>query len=213
MSKLEPLTVCINSPILTSCMTSMMHVSYTVPVSVALSPNEALISCVSSPFLGSHTSVQALPRRVSSVTSHLHGDLSKLLVASIRSRYSPSDVIHALAMPSLPTEVTVNTLFQTLAIMDADSNGLPNMWTAEIIGVAAEVYRCLRCFVYVCSATRSRGLVVRGPSDLKGPLNGICVHLAGTSHMRWHPCLRAVQPSTLVEKEMRTTLVRTLLPT
>ena len=73
----------------------------TVPVSVALSPNEALMCCISSPLLGSHFAIQALPRRVSGdslavLTKNLHGDLSRSLVAAIHTRYSPSDVIHTL---------------------------------------------------------------------------------------------------------------------
>ena len=118
----------------------------TVPVSAALSPNEALICCVSSPLLGSHMSIQALPRRFSgeltlASNGHFHEDLSKLLVTSIRSRHSPSDVIHALAMPSLPLEASVNTLSQALSIMETNAFGLPDLWTAEIIGIAAELYR------------------------------------------------------------------------
>ncbi|KAH9945890.1 uncharacterized protein BXZ73DRAFT_86136 [Epithele typhae] len=116
-----------------------------VPVSVAFSPNETLICCISSPLLGSHLAVQNLPRRVSrdsalASSSQLHGDLSRHLVAAIRSRYSTSDVIHALAMPTLPPDATVDTLFQTLSSMERHSNGLPDMWIAELLGVAAEVY-------------------------------------------------------------------------
>ncbi|KAI0333503.1 hypothetical protein GY45DRAFT_1319460 [Cubamyces sp. BRFM 1775] len=124
------------------------HVDYgniDVPVSVALSPNEALLTCISSHLLGSHTSVQVLPRRVSgglaSITaSHLHGDLSRQLVAAIRARYSPSDVVHALSLPTLPPEVAVNTLYNAFAIMEADSYGLMDVWTMELLGVATEVY-------------------------------------------------------------------------
>ncbi|KAI9057915.1 hypothetical protein FKP32DRAFT_1582820 [Trametes sanguinea] len=122
------------------------HGNVDVPVSVALSPNEALLTCISTHLLGSHMSVQVLPRRVSgglaSITaSHLHGDLSRLLVAAIRSRYSPSDIVHALAMPTLPLEVVVNTLYNTFAIMESDSYGLMEMWTAELLGVATEIYK------------------------------------------------------------------------
>ncbi|KAI0647318.1 hypothetical protein C8Q79DRAFT_908461 [Trametes meyenii] len=121
------------------------HGNVDVPVSVALSPNEALISCVSSHLLGSHVSIQALPRRVSgglaSITaSHLHGDLSRQLVAAIHARYSPSDIVHALAVPTLPADIAVNTLYNALATMEADSNGLTEMWTVELLGMATEVY-------------------------------------------------------------------------
>ena len=54
----------------------------------------------------------------------------------------PSDVIHALAIPTLPTEVTVNTLDKTFTTMEADSFGLMEVWTGELLGVATEVYRC-----------------------------------------------------------------------
>ncbi|KAI1794605.1 hypothetical protein LXA43DRAFT_1114337, partial [Ganoderma leucocontextum] len=119
--------------------------SIDVPVSVALSPNETLVCCISSPLLGSHFSIQALPRRVSGgtasmFTGSLQGDLSRHLVAAIRARYSPSDVIHALAMPPISTEAAVNTLYQAFTTMESDSNGLKEMWTAELLGVAAEVY-------------------------------------------------------------------------
>lgn len=118
-----------------------------VPVSVALSPNEALLTCLSSHLVGAHTSVQALPRRVSgglaSITAtHLHGDLARQLVRAIRSRNSPSDVVHALSMPTFPLEVAVNTLYNAFAIMEGDSNGLVEMWISELLGVATEVYRC-----------------------------------------------------------------------
>ncbi|KAI0636718.1 hypothetical protein C8Q77DRAFT_1051073 [Trametes polyzona] len=121
------------------------HGNIDVPVSVALSPNEALVSCASSHLLGAHTSVQVLPRRVSgglaSITaSHLHGDLARQLVAAIRSRNSPSDVIHALSMPTLPSEVAVNTLYNTFVFMENDSYGLMEMWTSELVGIATEVY-------------------------------------------------------------------------
>ncbi|KAH9857142.1 hypothetical protein C2E23DRAFT_375639 [Lenzites betulinus] len=121
------------------------HGNVDVPVSAALSPNEALLSCVASHFVSAQTSVQALPRRVSgglaSITaSHLHGDLARQLVAAIRSRNSPSDIVHALSMPSLPAEVAVNTLHNTFAIMEGDSNGLMEMWTPELLGIATEVY-------------------------------------------------------------------------
>ncbi|RPD66418.1 hypothetical protein L226DRAFT_530522 [Lentinus tigrinus ALCF2SS1-7] len=116
-----------------------------VPASAALSPNETLMCGISSPLLGSHQSIQVLPRRVSGETSlvltgHLLGDLSRHLVAAIHARYSPSDVIHALAVPTLPTEVTVNTLDKAFATMEADSCGLMEMWTGELLGVATEVY-------------------------------------------------------------------------
>ena len=127
---------------------SVIHPSYTVPVSVALSPNDTLICCISSPLLGSHQSIQILPRRVSgdtslALTGTLPGDISRHLVAAIRARYSPSDVIHALAAPALPLQVTVETLHRAFTTMEADSYGLMEMWTAELLGVATEVYRCV----------------------------------------------------------------------
>lgn len=117
-----------------------------MPVSVALSPNEALLSCISSHLLGGQTSVQALPRRVSgglaSITaSHLHGDLARQLVAAIRSRNSPSDIMHALSTPTLPLEIAVNTLYNTFAFTEGNSDGLMEMWTPELLGIATEVYR------------------------------------------------------------------------
>ncbi|KAI0807750.1 hypothetical protein C8Q74DRAFT_1379221 [Fomes fomentarius] len=115
-----------------------------VPVSVALSPNDTLICCISSPFLGSHQSIQILPRRVSGDSSlalgTLQGDLSKHLVAAIHARYTPSDIVHALAAPSLPTQATVETLHKTLITMETDSYGHMEMWIVDILGVAAEVY-------------------------------------------------------------------------
>ncbi|KAI0362401.1 hypothetical protein OH77DRAFT_1500103 [Trametes cingulata] len=121
------------------------HGNVDVSVSVALSPNEALISCISSHLLGSHMSVQVLPRRVSgglaSITaSHLHGDLARQLVTAVRARYSPSDIVHALSAPTVLLEVAVNTLNNAFATMEADSNGLMEVWTAELLGVATEVY-------------------------------------------------------------------------
>ncbi len=124
---------------------NVTRASYVVPVSVALSPNDTLICCISSPFLGSHQSIQILPRRVSGDGSlalgTLQGDFSKHLVAAIHARYSPSDIVHALAAPSLPTQATVETLHKTLTTMETDSYGHMEMWIADILGVAAEVYR------------------------------------------------------------------------
>ena len=137
----------------------MIHSSYPVPVSVALSPNDTLICCISSPLLGSHQSIQILPRRVSgdtslALTGTLPGDISRHLVAAIRARYSPSDVIHALAAPALPLQVTVDTLHRAFTTMEADSYGLMEMWTAELLGVATEVYRCVRRFRFALLARR-----------------------------------------------------------
>lgn len=132
-----------------------MHPSYAVPVSVAVSPNDTLICCVTSPLLGSHQSIQGLPRRVSgdtslALTGSLPEDLTKRLVCAIRSRFSPSDVIHALAAPSLSTQVTVDTLYNAFMTMEADSFGHMQMWTAELLGVATEVYRyAIMCDAFV----------------------------------------------------------------
>ena len=150
---------------------------HAVPASISLSPNEALLCCMSSPLLGSHVSIQPLPRRVfgdsaSTTGGHFPEDLAKLLVTAIRSRRSPSDVIHALEMPALPTEVTATALFQSLAIMEKQSFGLPEMWTAELIGIAAEVYRYFGSPAYIydmgvvksciCQRTNSAFRKVRG---------------------------------------------------
>ena len=70
-------------------------------------------------------------------------------MAAIRARYSPSDVIHALAMPSLPPDVTVNTLYHALTTLEADSFGLVEMWIGELLGVATEVYRCAQTAVAI----------------------------------------------------------------
>ena len=45
-------------------------------------------------------------------------------------------------MPSLPPDVTVNTLYHALTTLEADSFGLVDMWIGELLGVATEVYRC-----------------------------------------------------------------------
>ena len=67
--------------------------------------------------------------------------LSSIIWILEQNHHSPSDVIHALAMPTLPIEVTVSTLYHALTTMEADSYGLMEMWTGEFLGVATEVYR------------------------------------------------------------------------
>lgn len=167
----------------------VMQISYTVPVSVALSPNETLICCISSPFLGSHFSIQALPRRVSGgtalmLTGNLQGDLSRHLVAAIRARYSPSDVIHALAMPPISTEAAINTLYQAFTTMEMDSNGLMEMWTAELLGVAAEVYGYVPSSPDICDpCPRLRSNNSARTQRLeRGPEQDLCAARGQTAH-------------------------------
>lgn len=67
-------------------------------------------------------------------------EISRLLVQSICSRESPSDVIRVLTERSASLETTVGALYNAAAVLDTFPVGLSEMWLDEILGVATEVY-------------------------------------------------------------------------
>ncbi|PSR77354.1 hypothetical protein PHLCEN_2v7955, partial [Hermanssonia centrifuga] len=114
-----------------------------IPVGVAVSPNNALIcSITASSNVTSRTTVHSGPRHrhTSPVANPTRSDISRVLVCAICSRNSPSDIIHALVTLTTPIEVVTTTLYGALAILDAHSFGLHDMWKNEIMGIATEVY-------------------------------------------------------------------------
>lgn len=124
-----------------------------VPTNIAYSPNRAVLcSIASSSFLDHRISIHALPRRrhydYQSLNDAHVAHLSTLLVSAIRSRNSPSDVIHILSSPALSVDTAVDTMCHALAMLNKESTGLSEIWIAEVLGVATEVYR------YVSSAVR-----------------------------------------------------------
>ncbi len=115
----------------------------TVPVGIAVSPNNALIcSITASSNITSRTAVHSGPRHrhTSPVANPARSDISRVLVCAICSRNSPSDIIHALVALTTPIEIVTVALYGALAILDAHSFGLHDMWKNEIMGIATEVY-------------------------------------------------------------------------
>lgn len=113
-----------------------------VPTEVAVSPNQMLLCSVSSSSLFfSRTLVHAMPRRRHATSQTLHrSELTRSLAASILSRKSPSDVIHALSAHSLSLDIVAQTLYDTLSVLETYPNGLHDMWLDQILGVVTEIY-------------------------------------------------------------------------
>ncbi|TFY63286.1 hypothetical protein EVJ58_g3346 [Rhodofomes roseus] len=126
-------------------MSDMTRACRAIPANVAYSPNRALLcSVAASTFSDSHISIHALPRRrpdpTRPLTNALVAESHNLLVAAIRSRSSSSDVIHALASPAVYVQTVVDTLCEVLGSLTKESPNLRDVWTAEVLGVAGEVF-------------------------------------------------------------------------
>jgi hypothetical protein len=67
--------------------------------------------------------------------------LAESLVIALRSRRSSADITHILSSSSTTITEVVDTLHDTFASFERESNGLSTLWTLEILGVATEVYR------------------------------------------------------------------------
>ncbi|KAJ3537580.1 hypothetical protein NM688_g6664 [Phlebia brevispora] len=112
------------------------------PLGVAISPNHALICGISpSTTVSARTTVYAVPHlKQVSTPGPPKNDLSRAVVTSILSRKSPSDVIHALIMPSTPLDEVLNTLYNSLRILEAHSFGQYDMWIEDMLGIITEIY-------------------------------------------------------------------------
>ncbi|KZT70141.1 hypothetical protein DAEQUDRAFT_810869 [Daedalea quercina L-15889] len=126
-------------------MSDMARTGRAVPANIALSPNRALLcSVAASTFLDSHIAIHALPRRRHDggrpPTNSLLVDLPSLLITAIRSRSSPADVIHPLTSPAVPVQTAIDVLCEVLLYFNEEAPSLREVWTAEVLNVAGEVY-------------------------------------------------------------------------
>lgn len=126
---------------------------YIVPINVAISPNRTLLCGVSSSVLqGTHTSIHPLPRprEEASITdpkdaSQTRG-VARRIIAALRARRAPSDIIHTLDLPTTSLEVASSVLRNSLMIFSSNSSGIFEMWALQMLGVAVEVFRYVMLF-------------------------------------------------------------------
>lgn len=116
-----------------------------VPANVAYSPNRALLcSVAASTFADSHISIYAIPRLQRDAgrpfTSTLVIDLPSLFIIALHSRSSPADVIHPLISPAVSVQTAVDILSEVLLYFNEESPSLREMWTAEVLRLASEIY-------------------------------------------------------------------------
>lgn len=64
----------------------------------------------------------------------------------------PNDVVHFLASPSAPVLLVEEVLEIAFQDIDSSANGLHNIMTNDVIGVACDIYRCAKA---ILSATLS----------------------------------------------------------
>lgn len=67
--------------------------------------------------------------------------LSSSLSSAISSRRTTADIAHILSLPATSFAEVIETFRHTLALLDAQQNGLSRVMTWELLGVAVEVYR------------------------------------------------------------------------
>jgi len=114
----------------------------------ALSPNNVLLSTVSTSLLATRTAIYTLPVQQTKdspdQSSELSNDssLSSALVAAINSRKTTSDVTHILSRTSTSVGQVADTLYATLSTFPerTSSIGMSGLWTWEVIGIAVEIY-------------------------------------------------------------------------
>lgn len=56
-------------------------------------------------------------------------------------RTTPSDIIHALSLPTTPIKHAEDALDGVLQIFEHYSSGLGDYWMFELVGIAVAVYR------------------------------------------------------------------------
>ncbi|EPS98539.1 hypothetical protein FOMPIDRAFT_143657 [Fomitopsis schrenkii] len=126
-------------------MSDMTKTCRAVPANVAYSPNRALLcSVAASTFADSHISIYAIPRLQRDAgrpfTSTLVIDLPSLFIIALHSRSSPADVIHPLISPAVSVQTAVDILSEVLLYFNEESPSLREMWTAEVLRLASEIY-------------------------------------------------------------------------
>lgn len=96
--------------------------------------------------------------------------LSPALAAAIVSRRTAADITHLLALPSTPMNEAVDTLYQTIRILDVQNNEQSQFSTWGVLGEALVVYR------YVCILpTLTITLTLGAGLELHRPLRNMIV--------------------------------------
>ncbi|KAF5330923.1 hypothetical protein D9619_005436 [Psilocybe cf. subviscida] len=109
-----------------------------LPINAVCSPNKRLISLHSSPLGGGRVGLQSLPR-TSSPDTNTRDSLA--LSVAILGRISTADILHRLCSRKLPLSQAVDTLYQTIELLETRSFPVPNYATWTMIGIAVDVYR------------------------------------------------------------------------
>lgn len=66
---------------------------------------------------------------------------SLALSVAILGRISTADILHRLCSRKLPLSQAVDTLYQTIELLETRSFPVPNYATWTMIGIAVDVYR------------------------------------------------------------------------
>ncbi|TFK55122.1 hypothetical protein OE88DRAFT_1674725 [Heliocybe sulcata] len=118
----------------------------TFPQSAVISPNYALLCTISgSTRTDAHPAVYPLPVPLTTEGNmpalRLSTHISRLLLASVYSQGTPSDITYLLSLPSTPLPELEESNYATLSAFNGMDDGLWDMWLEEILGVAMESYR------------------------------------------------------------------------
>ncbi|KAI0322194.1 hypothetical protein OF83DRAFT_1094908, partial [Amylostereum chailletii] len=112
-----------------------------LPFSIATSPNGVLACSISSTScLSTSVSIHSFPRLSPHDPFGLQDEIDSL-VASLRSRKSPSDIVHHLSLPLRPILHVESVLLGVLAALETANDGLRDVWLLDLFGVIIEVYR------------------------------------------------------------------------
>jgi len=72
-----------------------------------------------------------------------------VLAFAIRSRKSITDISHILSHPSTQLDDVSDLLYHTLSILEVTNDGMSDMWTRDLLGVAVEIYRYRHHYVFM----------------------------------------------------------------
>ncbi|KZT28426.1 hypothetical protein NEOLEDRAFT_1058289 [Neolentinus lepideus HHB14362 ss-1] len=118
----------------------------TFPQAAVISPNNALVCTVSGPsYADAHPAVHSLPVPLTAEGNmpalRLSTHISRLLLVSVYSQRTPSDITYLLSLPSTPLPELEEAIYATLSTFHNIDDGLWDTWLEEILGVAMESYR------------------------------------------------------------------------
>jgi hypothetical protein len=137
---------------------------FPAPVSVALSPNAALLCAVSqSTTTTSRLTIHTIPKKSQSdnpgrpttftsldFSSQWFGlaveyphvtDFVSALVSAIRSKRTISDIAHQLSLNSVSVQELESILCEVLEALESHDYGLRDVWLHDFLGTLLEVYR------------------------------------------------------------------------